>query len=62
MRHCALIGATLTAALALTSAAETYRGIDVAPEHRCGLYDRGDYRYSQSLEPDRRVNRQALSR
>ena len=29
----------------------TYRGVDVAPEHRCAPYDRGDYRYSQSLEP-----------
>ena len=51
MRYGALTGVTLTAALALASAAETYRGIDVAPEHRCAPYDRGDYRYSQSLEP-----------
>ena len=50
MRYGALTGVTLTAALALTSAAETYRGIDVAPEHRCALYDRSDYRNSQSLE------------
>ena len=46
MRYGALTGATLTAALALVSAAETYRGIDIAPEHRCAPYDRGDYRYS----------------
>ena len=45
MRPGALIAATPTAALAFASAAETYRGIDVAPEHRCA-----DYRYSQSLE------------
>ena len=51
MRPCALTGAALATAIALTSAAETYRGIDVAPEHRCAPYDRGDYRYSQSLEP-----------
>ena len=51
MRYGALTGATLTAALGLASAAETYRGIDIAPEHRCAPYDRGDYRYSQSLEP-----------
>ena len=50
MRPCALTGAALATAIALTSAAETYRGIDVAPEHRCAPYDRGDYRYSQSLE------------
>ena len=47
----ALTGTALAAAIALTSAAETYRGVDVAPEHRCAPYDRGDYRYSQSLEP-----------
>ena len=51
MRPRALTGTALAAAIALTSAAETYRGIDVAPEHRCAPYDRGDYRYSQSLEP-----------
>ena len=51
MRYGALTGATLTAALVLASAAETYRGIDIAAEHRCAPYDRGDYRYSQSLEP-----------
>ena len=51
MRYGALTGATLTAALALTSAAETCRGIDVAPEHRCAPHDLGDYRYSQAIEP-----------
>ena len=51
MRPRALTGAALAAALALMSAAETYRGIDIAPEHRCAPYDRSDYRYSQSLEP-----------
>ena len=30
--------------------AETWRGLAVAPEHRCAPYDRGDYRYSQSVE------------
>ena len=35
MRYGALTGTTLTAALTLAAAAETYRGIDVAPEHRC---------------------------
>ena len=51
MRSRALTGTALATAVALTSAAETYRGIDVAPEHRCAPYDRGDYRYSPSLEP-----------
>ena len=47
--------AALTAALgwafAVPAAAETYRGIEVAPERRCSPYDRANYRYSQSLEP-----------
>ena len=32
--------------------AETWRGLAVAPEHRCAPYDRGDYRYSQSVEAE----------
>ena len=32
------------------SGAETWRGLVVAPEHRCAPYDRGDYPYSQSVE------------
>ena len=51
MRPRALTGTALAVAIALTSAAETYRDIEVAPERRCAPYDRGDYRYSQSLEP-----------
>ena len=50
MRRAALTAA-LAVALAATSAAGTYRGIEVAPERRCAPYDRGDYRYSQALEP-----------
>ena len=30
--------------------AETWRGLVVAPEDRCAPYDRGDYRYSRSVE------------
>ena len=30
----------------------TLRGLTVAPENRCSVYDRGDYRYSQSIEDD----------
>lgn len=46
-------GGALIVVLALglgTAAADTYRGIEVAPERRCAPYDRADYRYSQSLE------------
>lgn len=28
----------------------TWRGLTVAPEHRCAPYDRNDYPYSQSVE------------
>ena len=30
--------------------ADTWRGLAVAPEHRCSPYDRGDYPYPQSVE------------
>ena len=32
------------------ASAETWRGLTVAPEHRCAPYDRRDYPYSQSVE------------
>ena len=32
------------------AAADTWRGLAVAPEHRCASYDRGDYPYPQSVE------------
>ena len=42
---CALAGG------AMASMAEgTWRGLVVAPEHRCSAYDSDDYRYAQSLE------------
>ena len=50
MRRAALTAVTLALALPVAAAAETYRGIQIAPEHRCASYDRADYRYSQSLE------------
>ena len=34
-----------------TQAVATWRGITVAPEHRCSPYDSDDYRYSPSVEP-----------
>ena len=33
-------------------AAESWRGLVVAPERRCALYNRSDYRYSQSVEAE----------
>lgn len=42
----------VAAALALSGAAsaDTWRGLTVAPEHRCSAYDRDDYPYPQSVE------------
>lgn len=40
-------------ALAATGAVKgdgTWRGLTIAPEHRCAPYDRDDYPYSQSVE------------
>ena len=34
-----------------TQAVAAWRGITVAPEHRCSPYDSDDYRYSASVEP-----------
>ena len=40
-----------TLALPSATAAETWRGLEVAPEHRCSPYDRkADYPYPQSVE------------
>ena len=50
----ALAAATIAAAAVASHrhafGAETWRGLAVAPEHRCSPYDRDDYRYSQSIE------------
>ena len=46
----ALTAVALASLLAATSAAETYRGIEVAPERRCSPYDPDDYTYPQSVE------------
>ena len=43
------IAAVLAAGHGL-AAADTWRGLVVAPEHRCSPYDRGDYPYPQSVE------------
>ena len=34
-----------------TASAETWRGLVVAPEHRCSPYRASDYSYAQSVEP-----------
>ena len=40
-------------ALASAAAAETWRGLEVAPEHRCSAYNKkADYPYPQSVEDD----------
>ena len=47
-----VIASTLVAVATLTSpaTAETYRGVTVAPEHRCTPYSSDDYPYPQSVE------------
>ena len=51
--RCRLLVAVVAFALAGTAAAETWRGLTVAPEHRCSSYDKaGDYPYPQSVEKD----------
>lgn len=49
-----LLVATVVALIAATAAsAETWRGLTVAPEHRCSPYDKKrDYPYPQSVERD----------
>ena len=45
----AILVAAATAAAAAT-ASETWRGLAVAPEHRCAPFHRDDYPYPQSVE------------
>ena len=47
-----LVGAALAPVVAGAAAAETWRGLVVAPEHRCAPYDRDDYSYPPSVEHD----------
>ena len=44
------IVALAVAATQSTAANETWRGLTIAPEHRCAPYDREDYPYAQSVE------------
>ncbi len=45
---CALLSLTVSGHAV---AGETWRGLTVAPEHRCSPYNQVDYRYPQSVEP-----------
>ena len=46
-----ILAAVAALALSETGRAETWRGLTVAPEHRCSPYDRNrDYRYPRSIE------------
>ena len=48
-----ILAAVAALALAGTAQAEMWRGLTVAPEHRCSPYDRQrDYRYPQSIEQE----------
>ena len=59
-RHAHSTAAVALAAIAIVAAvsaghrhalgADTWNGLAVAPERRCAPYDRGDYRYPQSVE------------
>ena len=47
------IAAVLALGLFLDASAETWRGLTVAPEHRCAPYDKArDYPYPQSVEQE----------
>lgn len=48
---CVVLLAAAVAFHGSASAVETWRGLAVAPEHRCSPYDRRDYPYPQSVEP-----------
>ena len=48
---CLILSAAVLA-FAGAASAETWRGLTVAPEHRCAPYDRDDYPYPQSVERD----------
>ena len=48
-----LAAAVVLAVLAGTASAESWRGLTIAPEHRCSPYERKrDYPYPQSIEHD----------
>ena len=50
-RICAVASTLLTTLVcASTAGAETYRGLTIAPEHRCTPYNPNDYPYPQSVE------------
>ena len=44
---CLMLSAAVLALASSAASAETWRGLTVAPEHRCAPYDRDDYPYPQ---------------
>ena len=51
--ECWCIGAVMALSPAGAAQGETWRGLTVAPEHRCAPYDKKrDYPYPQSVEPE----------
>ena len=51
MRNTTLAATLMTALVSASPAtAETYRGVTIAPEHRCTPYNPNDYPYPQSVE------------
>ena len=51
MKLVTLCAAALVAFLPPGATAEEWRGLVVAPEERCALYDASEYHYPQSVEP-----------
>ena len=59
MKRLSLRAGVVVAVVALAAAGceldpdngESWRGLKMAPEHRCSAYDRDDYPYPQSVEP-----------
>ena len=51
LRFIGLASAGLLSLASSPSAEDTWRGLTVAPEHRCSPYNQRDYRYPQSVEP-----------
>ena len=47
----AALAAAMIAGAGTSAAQNEWRGLTLAPEHRCAPYDSDDYRYSQRLEP-----------
>ena len=52
-RFAGVLAVVVVAAVVGNASAESWRGLTVAPEHRCSPYERKrDYPYPQSIEQD----------